>query len=201
MRIGLDIDNVIADFDKSILEEFFILDKSKRNKGIINPNAHHIVVGMFDWSDEEIHDFFCNNMQRIAEHLTPIKDAKKYMDKLLSDGNELYLISHRSYPHYSKPFELTKKWLMDNDIKYTKLILSLSTNKSKECIENKIDIFVDDVVSNCMQLEASGIKCFLMETQYNVNQKKILSVVKDWEDLYRKVGDIKNEKGKYYSRH
>ena len=29
MRIGLDIDNVITDFDKKLLEEFYIEDKKK----------------------------------------------------------------------------------------------------------------------------------------------------------------------------
>ena len=36
MRIGIDIDNVIADLDKTFLEEFEKEDKNKRNKGIIN---------------------------------------------------------------------------------------------------------------------------------------------------------------------
>ena len=31
MRVGLDIDNVVANFDKDILKEFFIEDKKQRN--------------------------------------------------------------------------------------------------------------------------------------------------------------------------
>ena len=42
MRIGLDIDNVITDFDKKILEEFYKEDKNKRNKGIVNPDGNWI---------------------------------------------------------------------------------------------------------------------------------------------------------------
>lgn len=51
MRIGIDIDNVIADLDKTFLEEFEKEDKNKRNKGIINKKAKHITEGMFDWSE------------------------------------------------------------------------------------------------------------------------------------------------------
>lgn len=58
MKIGLDIDNVVSNFDKAVLEEFIKEDKNKRNKGIINYNAEHIVKGMFDWSKEEVHEFF-----------------------------------------------------------------------------------------------------------------------------------------------
>lgn len=32
MRIGLDIDNVVNNFDKKILEEFYKEDKKKRKK-------------------------------------------------------------------------------------------------------------------------------------------------------------------------
>lgn len=32
MRIGLDIDNVVTNFDKKILEEFYKEDKKKRKK-------------------------------------------------------------------------------------------------------------------------------------------------------------------------
>lgn len=190
MRIGLDIDNVITDFDSAILEEFLKEDKNKRNKGIINENARHIIKGMFDWSEDEIQDFFNNNMERIAKTLKPRENAKNYMDKLLEDGNELYLISHRANPHYNHPFEVTKRWLEDNNINYTKLILSETTNKSKECLDNKIDVMIDDVISNCLKLEESNIKCYLMYTRYNYKQDKIRNIVKDWEDLYKKVGKL-----------
>ena len=35
MRIGLDIDNVISNFDKKLMEELIKEDKNKRNTGII----------------------------------------------------------------------------------------------------------------------------------------------------------------------
>ena len=82
MRIGIDIDNVIADLDKTFLEEFEKEDKNKRNKGIINKKAKHITEGMFDWSSEEIEDFICNNMDRMAEKFDLIEDAKEYINKL-----------------------------------------------------------------------------------------------------------------------
>ena len=61
MRIGIDIDNVIADLDKTFLEEFEKEDKNKRNNGIINRKAKHITEGMFDWSSKEIEDY-CGNI-------------------------------------------------------------------------------------------------------------------------------------------
>ena len=194
MRIGLDIDNVITDMDKAILKEFIELDKTKRNKGIINPYARHIIKGMFDISQEEVHEFYANNMERIAKSMEPRKDAKKYMDKLLDDGHELYLISHRVYPDYKNPYETTVKWLKDNEINYTKLILSETTDKSPECKKYNIDIMFDDVVSNCMKLRSSGINVCLMGTKYNSLYRKDLPIVKEWNELYDKIKDMNGKK-------
>ena len=66
MNIGLDIDNVITAFDNDILKEFLLEDKNKRNAGIINKKARHINHGMFDWSQDEVDEFYNNNMERIA---------------------------------------------------------------------------------------------------------------------------------------
>lgn len=192
MRIGLDIDNVISDFDKALLDEFMSEDKNKRNKGIINPYARHITRGMFDWTEDEVHEFFRNNMERIAESLELREGAKDYIDKLINDGHEIYLISHRAYPDYNNPLKVTEKWLKEKEINYTKLILSKSTDKSSECIENKIDIMFDDVVSNCLKLRDKGINVCLMGTRYTKISKENLPIVTDWNELYNRVCDMNN---------
>ncbi len=189
MRIGLDIDNVITAFDELVLEEFFIEDKKKRNKGIVNPNGEWI-KHKFDWSKEEVEEFFDNNMENMATIMNPRDGAKYYMDKLLEDGHELYLISHRAYPHYKTPFETTINWLKKNNINYTKLILSETTDKSKECFENKVDIMFDDVQSNCHKLKKSGIRCYLVQTKYNNSNRDGLNVVRDWRHIYDIICDL-----------
>lgn len=187
MRIGLDIDNVITNFDEVVLAEFLIEDRNKRGAGIINPNADWIARGMFDWSRDEIHDFFKENMEEISKKLQPLDGARYFINKLLGDGCELYLISNRPDWHYKNPYEVTANWLKENDINYTKLIISESSNKTKKCLDYKIDVMVDDIVQNCNQLASSGVKCFLMETKYNTRNPSNLVVAKDWDDLYDKI--------------
>lgn len=195
MRIGLDIDNVVSNFDKGILKEFFIEDKLKRNNGIINKNAKHIVKGMFDWTKEEVKEFFINNMERIAKDLEPRNGAQYYMNKIISDGHELFLISHRAYPHYKNPFEITKKWLQKNNLKYNELILSSTTNKSRECKKYNIDIMFDDIESNCREMLNEGINCYMMKTNYNKADSCGIPFVLNWHKLYEKICDeaIKKE--------
>ncbi len=193
MRIGLDIDNVITDFDKTILAEFEKEDKNKRNKGIVNPNGRHI-VNLFDWSAEEVEEFFINNMERLAKILEPREDAKYYMDKMIADGHELILISHRAAPHYKHPREVTINWLKENKIPYTKLVLSKTTDKSPECIENKIDIFFDDDINNCKAVLTSGIRSCIMGTKQNKHYKSNFERVENLKELYDKVCKLSIEK-------
>lgn len=49
-------------------------------------------------------------------------------------------------PHSSRPYEIMANMLSDKGIKYTKLILSKTTNK--KYLENNIDVMFDDVVKN-----------------------------------------------------
>ena len=57
MNIGIDIDNVISNFNEALKEEFLKHDKELRNTGIVNPNLY-MTKGMFDWSEDEIWEFY-----------------------------------------------------------------------------------------------------------------------------------------------
>lgn len=123
MKLGIDIDNVISDFNTSLLKDYIKHDKKLRNTGIINKNASYIREGMFDCTDEEELTYYKNNIERITANLKPIKDAKKYIDKLHEDGNSIYIISGRDNGDYKDPYKLTGKWLKENNIYYDELIL------------------------------------------------------------------------------
>lgn len=191
MNIGLDIDNVITAFDSAILKEFKIEDKNKRNNGIINKHAQNINYGMFDWSEEEVQEFYNNNMERIASNLKCRKNCKLYMDKIIEDGHKIFLISHRAYPHYIEPFLTTENWLKKHKINYDKLILSEQPDKTKECKEYKIDIMLDDRVDQCRAMRDKGVNCILMLTKYNKRIIKGVPYVSSWKSFYEVVKEWK----------
>lgn len=193
MRIGLDIDNVIADFDKKLLEECKKEDQKKRNYGIVNPYARNVSL-LFDWSKEERIAFFAENMEMFAAELEPRKDVKKYMELLLKEGHELYLISNRVYPDYKYPEKTTKKWLQKYQIPYTKLIFSKTIDKSSECIENNIDIMFDDSVRNCEILKGSNVPVCMMTTKLNYIHRGYLPYVRNFKELYERVKDMTERK-------
>ena len=195
MKIGIDIDNVISNFDDILLNEYLLHDKKLRNSGIINKDADYIRKGMFDWSEYEETNFYKNNVERIAKKLNTIEGTKEYIDKLHQDGHIIYIITGRDNGDYKKPYTMTKKWLDDNNIYYDNLILTDANDKhakTEECIKHNIDIMIDDSIRICSDCIENGIKAILMETPYN--KKSNIQKVKNWKEFYKYVSNYKNNK-------
>ena len=186
MRIGIDIDNCISNFDDVLLEEYLKHDKELRNTGIINDKPYHITVGMFDWSKEENDDFYYNNIQRIAMSLKPLNNAKDVIDKLKADGNEIYIITSRDNGEYINPEKMTREWLEKYDIYFDRLILTGRHEKGPVCKENNIDIMIEDSIKNCEDIENNGVKCYIMDTRYNKHETRF-ERVKRWNEIYSKI--------------
>ena len=195
MNIGIDIDNVISNFDEELLKEYIKHDKELRNSGIINKNAKYIRNDMFDWSEEEDNIFYKENIERIAKNLKVIEGAKEYIDKLKKDGHNIYIITGRDNGEYSDPYNMTKEWLQENNIYYDKLIFTDAydkSQKSKECIKNNVEIMIDDSVSICKNCVESGITTLIMDKPYN--REENITRVKNWKEIYEYITNYKKEK-------
>lgn len=195
MKLGIDIDNVISDFNTSLLKDYIKHDKELRNTGIINKNASYIREGMFDWTDEEELTYYKNNIERITASLKPIKDAKKYIDKLHEDGHSIYIISGRDNGDYKDPYNLTEKWLKENNIYYDELILvDFYSNHGKlnKCLEYNVDILLDDSIRLCSECIKGGVNAVLMNTDYNHDSS--LERVNSWKEFYNYISNYKSKK-------
>ena len=110
MNIGIDIDNVISDYDNCFIQECMQHDKTLRNNGIINKNSADI-FGMFDWTPKEATVFYRNNAERIATNLKPVQHSKEYIDKLKADGYKIIIITARYNGDYTDPHTLRLGYL------------------------------------------------------------------------------------------
>lgn len=194
MNIGIDIDNVLSNFDDELLKEFLEYDKKLRNSGIIDEKADNITKGMFDWSQEEIDDFYSNNIERIAVNLKCIEGAKECVKKLKDNGYKIFIISGRNNGEYSNPYKMTSEWLEKHGIEYDKLILTNAyeyKEKADICLEYNISIMIDDSVKILQEVNNIGVKTLLMDTSYN-RKNNSLTRVHNWKEIYEYI--INNEK-------
>ncbi len=193
MIIGIDIDNVISDLDKTFLEEFLKEDKNKRNAGIVDPKAKHMTEGMFDWTQNEIDEFLINNMDRMSMDFELIPQSKYYIDKLKDDGNRIIIITGRDRRIFKNPEDVTKKWLEKNNIYYDELVFKKSQHKIKECKKCKVDIMLDDLATNVKKLRENNINAYLVKTRYNENYSLNMPMLSNWENIYNFIKNMKCE--------
>ena len=189
MRIGIDIDNCISNFDDTLLKEYLKHDKELRNTGIINENPEYLRKGMFDWTEEEENSFYKKNIEKFAKELKPIEDSSYYIKKLKEDGHEIYIITGRNNGEYTNPYELTKEWLNKYDIFYDKLIFTNAYDKhakTEVCIENNIDLMIEDSTRISLDLISNGIKVFTMNTRYN-QREQTLDRISRWKEIYERI--------------
>ena len=197
MKIGIDIDNVISNFNDELLKEYLKHDKELRNTGIINKDVF-IRYGMFDWTEKEETEFYKNNIERIAIKLKPIHRATETIKKLKEDGNEIIIISGRNNGEYNNPYKLTEEWLAKYNIVYDKLILTNAYNKEEKanvCKENNIDIMIEDSTQTAVNIEKVGTKVLFMNTRYNKNNENF-EKVSNWKEIYAKISSMYKKKTK-----
>ena len=191
MNIGVDIDNVLSNFNDVLLNEYKKHDKEINGNGIVNSNVY--IRKMFDWDKDYEENFYKSNIEHFASILEPIKDCSKYIKLLKNEGNTIYIISGRDNGEYSDPYKMTVDWLEKYDIVYDKLFLVAaydSHSKTEVCLKYNIDVMIDDSKRMCSDIKHNGIRAILMDTPYNKDTSEF-ERVNSWKEIYDKLSSKK----------
>ena len=148
MRIGIDIDDVITNTSETI-KEYVIKDKNSQK---LQEHMKEIMKG--NPSDPEIVAFCMENYIKVFQKVKLKDNARKVIQSLLDKGNEIYLITARGedLEFFKGSEEITKKFLENNGIQYTKIIFN-AINKAQLCVDNQIDIMIDDSIEHCEEVK------------------------------------------------
>ena len=191
MRIGVDIDNVLSNFNEILLNKYIEHDKSINGKGIVNQDVY--IRDMFNWDKEYEEKFYKENIEYFANLFEPIEECSKYIKLLKEEGNTIYIISGRDNGEYSNPYKMTIDWLKKYDIVYDKLFLVDAYNshsKTEICLEYNIDVMIDDSKRMCKDIKDNGIRALLMDTPYNRDTNEF-ERVNSWKEIYNKLSHKK----------
>ncbi|MCA9750027.1 MAG: hypothetical protein KC414_13035, partial [Romboutsia sp.] len=144
MKIGLDIDGVLADFGTHFLDYLNIEDKSPAK----------------EWDD----DRFVSNFHRIMDDENFWLTIPRLIEPYSLKFKPVIYVTARSIPS-----EITKKWLLNNGFPDVPLI-SVGYNENKiDSLKDTIDVFIDDAVHNFEELNNAGIECLLMTRSHNLD--------------------------------
>lgn len=191
MHIGIDIDNVLSNFNDVLLNEYKKHDNAINGKGIVHQDLY--IRDMFNWDKEYEKNFYKENIEYFASLFEPIEECSKYVKLLKEEGNTIYIISGRDNGEYSNPYKMTIDWLKKYDIVYDKLFLVDAYNshsKTEICLEYNIDVMIDDSKRMCKDIKDNGIRALLMDTPYNRDTNEF-ERVNSWKEIYNKLSNKK----------
>lgn len=195
MNIGIDIDGVLTDLEnyiKTVGKKYMI----ENNLGFDDTMNTNSICGFL--SKEDSHQFWDTHWEKYATSIKVRENASNIIEKLKNDGNKIIIITARTYDSQivkrgikrQKNMEkLIIKWLDKNNIMYDKIVFS-NLNKLKACLNNKIDIMIEDSISNIEQLKNHmKLLCFDAKYNHSYTNNQIYSVYK-WDDVYNIISKI-----------
>ena len=76
-------------------------------------------------------------------------------------------------------------WLKQKNINFDKLIVG-ATDKRKICLENEIDVFIDDNVEFCNSVLTTKAKVLMFDSPCNQNETELKRVY-SWDEIYKEI--------------
>lgn len=189
MRIGIDVDGCITDIAR------FVSDYG--TKFCYENNIEYsIKEDEYDESKalgisyEMAEKFWNKYLPYYAAKYKPRDFVAEVIAKL-KENNEIYIITARNEEGlpkevYGKMQEMVINWLKENSIVYDKLIFTKGS-KLPYCLENKIDIMVEDSPRNVQEISTKiPVLCF--DNLYNKQiEGKNITRVYSWYDVLSKI--------------
>ena len=97
----------------------------------------------------------------------------------------------RDTEFHKDPYLLSEAWLKSNNIPYDKLIVNVR-NKIPVCVREKLNVFIDDKLSNCVAISKVGIKTIQISSKRNTFND--VETFTNWNDIYNYIEDYKKSK-------
>lgn len=178
MNIAIDIDDTLTEsfdyFVPFVAKYFGANEHELRQKNISYSNLPD------EWKKDEL-GFAKTWFDKVVEYTPFKKGAAEAVRKLRSDGHKVIIITGRSDMFYTDAYETTKRELENGEIEYDKLICTL--NKPEACIEEKVDILIDDMPQNCDGAVKIGAKALLFDSKANREAKTSYKRVFNWKQV------------------
>lgn len=192
MIIGIDIDNTITN-TSPILKKYC----KEYNEKVVKRNLQMHEDGcasytLYDWTPEENMDFCIKYLEEVVLQAEIKKNAKEVIEKLKKEGHIINIISSRALPMFKTPYETTEKFLKEHGIVYDKLLVGKIEKKSS-CIENKLDVLIEDEPQYVTQM-SEFIPVIVFDEIYNKQcvGKNIIRV-NDWNQIYNIIKKLEKD--------
>ena len=197
MNIGIDIDGVLTDMEQYQIDYGSKFAFERYKKGVIDSEAYDIEE-IFDIDRKLDDEFWKKYLYDYAKNEPARKFANEVTKKLSNDGNKVYIITarfltDRDTAEGQKMRKIVRNWLKENEIYYDEIIFS-PEDKLEICLNNNIDVMIDDKVENINEI-SKHIPVICFNAGYN-KECKGTNIYRcySWYDVYSKIKEIETAK-------
>lgn len=191
MILGIDIDDTIT----RTTEQTDIFAKEYTEKVLnrefsINLDTYDPmwVQAAYGWTKEDEKGFWNLYYEKDMDMVKPKENAIEVINELYKN-HEIILITARWDYESGIIKKITEDWLERHDVHYHKLFIN-HVDKRKISMENNIDLFIDDSLKTCREIESIGIKTLLM-TSRRTDKIDVGSIIKvnSWDEILQKINN------------
>lgn len=188
MKIGIDLDGVLFDSEKlyRVYTELYDMFELKRNSKVDNRIVK--LQERFNWTQEEIDTFFDKYQEKIMLESNFMPGAINILKRLKEEGNELIIITARGSMK-KEIIKLTEDILRKNDMYIFDKYFWGIENKEEICLEENIDLMIDDNDEKCKKVSEAKIKTIYLKDapSYEMKENKYLKILYNWGEIYRYI--------------
>lgn len=188
MRIGIDIDGVILDFERQMnvyaeLYDLLVLEKN----GVINKNKFSY-LDKYDWTEEEKRRFTDEYLIKGTLNCSFMPGIKESLE-ILSKENDIFVITARGLINKETKIYVSKR-LMELDIKFDNIHFAVK-DKLEKCKSLNIELMIEDNPEVCSLLSKKGIKCLYLRDKNSPKlvENEYLKEVNNWGEILRHLID------------
>lgn len=182
MKIGIDIDGVILNFEKTMnyYAEYYDYLIGNQNKKQHNFNY----LQNYNWTKEQKETFIKEYLIKGTKECSLIPGSKEIIDLLHTKGLEIILITARGSINKNTKKEVLNT-LKKYQIYYDSIYFEVK-DKSKKCHELEIDIMIDDNPQICSNLIENKIKTiYFKDNDIKLRNNKYLKTLSNWAEILR----------------
>lgn len=193
MRIGIDIDGVLMDIERFIVDYGTKFCK-ENNLPIDVKMGEYDESKMLNITQEQALKFWNEYLVYYATKYQPREFAAEIIHKLKEEGHEIYIVTARNEyglptEYQGKMREIVTKWLKDNDIYYDKIVYT-EGSKLPYCVGNYIELMIEDCDKNIKDI-ATKLPVLCFDCKYNEKvEGKNIARVYSWYDIYDTIKEM-----------
>lgn len=185
MKIGIDIDGVIIDFERNLKTYAELFDLLVLNKdGVICPEEQN-VQERFEWNEDDFKKFINKYFLELTETASFLPGVKDVVKMLKGDGHELIIISARG-GFVEEMMQIAKNKLDEAGLKFDKYYWK-QEDKLEIALKEKLDFIIDDNAKVCKKISENNIRVLYLRDKNMpiLKETPYLKDVDNWGQIYR----------------